>query len=106
MIERLALSRYKSGTLGFSSGSSNSGGSFNGSNSGNITGGTYGTTSSGTGVVTPPNGTKKYRRRKLNIEAVKEALLKTNQNRLEAAKLLGVSRATFYRFLDDTGIVN
>ncbi|MDD5520538.1 MAG: sigma 54-interacting transcriptional regulator [Kiritimatiellae bacterium] len=64
------------------------------------------TTSSGTGVVTPPNGTKKHRRRKLNIEAVKEALLKTNQNRLEAAKLLGVSRATFYRFLDDTGIVN
>lgn len=50
MIERLALSRYKSGTLGSGSGSSNSGGSFNGSNTGNITGGTYGTTSSGTGV--------------------------------------------------------
>jgi DNA-binding NtrC family response regulator len=62
-------------------------------------------TSSGTGDASSANATKGHRRRKLNIEAVKEALIKTNQNRLEAAKLLGVSRATFYRFLDDAGIV-
>jgi len=47
---------------------------------------------------------KTHRRRKLNIEAVKDALAKTNQNRLEAAKLLGVSRATFYRFLESIDI--
>ena len=42
-----------------------------------------------------------HRRQKLNIEAVREALVQTKQNRAKAAKLLGVSRATFYRFLEN-----
>lgn len=56
------------------------------------------------GITAPEDSVKKLRRRKLNIEAIKDALEQTGQNRLEAAKLLGVSRATFYRFLDDAGI--
>jgi len=52
----------------------------------------------------PPQTSKKLRRRKLNIDSVREALTQTKQNRVEAAKLLGVSRATLYRFLDDASI--
>ena len=37
--------------------------------------------------------------RKLDSIAVKEALVKTGGNKLKAAKLLGVGRATLYRFL-------
>jgi len=62
--------------------------------------------SRGIAVVETSVQFKQRRRRKLNMEAVKEALAKTGQNRLEAAKLLGVSRATFYRFLDDIEKVN
>lgn len=40
------------------------------------------------------------RRGKLNPELVREALEITNGNKSEAAKHLGVSRATLYRFLD------
>ena len=43
-----------------------------------------------------------HQRQKLNIEAVREALVQTKQNRVRAAKLLGVSRATFYRFLENS----
>ncbi|NQU39409.1 MAG: sigma 54-interacting transcriptional regulator [Lentisphaerae bacterium] len=44
------------------------------------------------------------RRRKLDASAVREAILATEGNKLEAAKRLGVSRATLYRFLEDVDI--
>jgi sigma-54 dependent transcriptional regulator, acetoin dehydrogenase operon transcriptional activator AcoR len=43
------------------------------------------------------------RRRKMDMASVEDALKKTGGNKLEAAKLLGVSRATLYRFLDENG---
>ena len=39
--------------------------------------------------------------RKLDIDAIKEALKKTGGNKSKAARLLGVGRATLYRFLAD-----
>ena len=44
---------------------------------------------------------KRRRRRRLEIESVRDALQATDSNKVEAAKYLGVSRATLYRFLDD-----
>ena len=44
------------------------------------------------------------RRRKLTEEVVRDALRRAGGNKLEAARELGVSRATLYRFLDDAGI--
>jgi transcriptional regulator with PAS, ATPase and Fis domain len=44
---------------------------------------------------------KRERTRKLDAESVRRALQQTNGNKLRAAKLLGVGRATLYRFLDD-----
>ena len=38
---------------------------------------------------------------KLDPESVKSALIKTGGNKAKAAKLLGVGRATLYRFLGD-----
>lgn len=38
---------------------------------------------------------------KLDIDAVKKALIKTGGNKAKAAKVLGVGRATLYRFLSD-----
>jgi transcriptional regulator of acetoin/glycerol metabolism len=39
--------------------------------------------------------------RKLNVESVNTALIKTGGNKAKAARLLGVGRATLYRFLKD-----
>jgi len=45
---------------------------------------------------------RRKRRRKLDQDGVSDALRRTNGNKLQAAKLLGVNRATLYRFLTDT----
>jgi len=47
---------------------------------------------------------RKRRKRKLNIEAVRCALDETDGNKVEAARRLGVGRATLYRFLNDSGM--
>ncbi len=39
--------------------------------------------------------------RRLTVESVREALAKTGGNRLKAAKILGVGRATLYRFFSE-----
>jgi transcriptional regulator with PAS, ATPase and Fis domain len=46
-------------------------------------------------------GTSTPRRRKLDQRRVREALEATNGNKSEAARYLGVSRATLYRFLSE-----
>ena len=45
---------------------------------------------------------RRKRRRKLDQKAVRDALRRTGGNKLQAAKLLGVNRATLYRFLAET----
>jgi len=44
--------------------------------------------------------TNKPPRERLTVESVQDALLKTKGSKTKAAKLLGVGRATLYRFLD------
>lgn len=57
-----------------------------------------------------PNGShsitriKRTRRKKLNAQRVRDALIQTDGNKVEAARVLGVSRATLYRFLETTSI--
>ena len=46
-------------------------------------------------------GTKKGPLKKLHADAVKNALSKTGGNKTKTAKVLGVGRATLYRFLDE-----
>ncbi len=45
---------------------------------------------------------RRKRRRKLDQKGVRDALRRTGGNKLQAAKLLGVNRATLYRFLAET----
>ncbi|MFZ5515883.1 MAG: sigma-54 interaction domain-containing protein [Candidatus Zhuqueibacterota bacterium] len=47
---------------------------------------------------------KRRRKRKLNDSVVKNALDKANGNKVVTAKLLGVSRATLYRYMEFSGI--
>jgi DNA-binding NtrC family response regulator len=50
--------------------------------------------------------TRRLRRpkRKLDLEHVREALTQTGGNKAKAARILGVGRATLYRFLNDVPI--
>jgi len=50
--------------------------------------------------VSKMSGKKRKRKRKLNAAAVKNALVEAGGNKVEAAKILGVARATLYRFLE------
>ena len=50
------------------------------------------------------NPGKKTRKRKLNHAQVKEALAQSKGNKQKAARILGVGRATLYRFLDDQSV--
>ena len=50
-----------------------------------------------------PRKTKRQRRRKLDAVSVRQALEQAGGNKVEAARLLGVSRATLYRFIDKSG---
>ena len=56
------------------------------------------------GIGSPPAeaSRRRKRRRKLNQNAARDALRQTGGNKLQAAKLLGVNRATLYRFLAET----
>lgn len=47
---------------------------------------------------------KKTRKRKLNHVRVKEALAQSKGNKQKAARILGVGRATLYRFLDNQSV--
>ena len=48
-----------------------------------------------------PDALKRGPIRKLDVAKVRAALRKTNGNKVQCAKLLGVGRATLYRFLND-----
>jgi len=52
-------------------------------------------------ITRDPEPAPTGRKRKLTVEAVQEALAQTEGNKVKAAKVLGVGRATLYRFLND-----
>jgi len=56
----------------------------------------------------PPDyrASKKSRKRKLDLDGVREALRESGGNKSAAARILGVGRATLYRFLVDSGLEN
>jgi len=53
-----------------------------------------------TATSSSPAAPPLHTRRHLSVESVQEALTATGGNRLQAAKRLGIGRATLYRFLD------
>ncbi|MCF7959047.1 MAG: sigma 54-interacting transcriptional regulator [Phycisphaerae bacterium] len=53
------------------------------------------------GTIHPPKKTRRQRRRKLSAQQVINALEATGGNKLKAAQLLGVGRATLHRFLKE-----
>ncbi len=50
--------------------------------------------------VVKPKKSRKLRKRKIDVQKVEQALAETNGNKAKAARMLGVSRATLYRFLE------
>ncbi len=54
--------------------------------------------------VQPGFPAESIRRRKLSIEMVRAAIEQAHGNKVEAARLLNVSRATLYRFLEASGL--
>ncbi|NQU44787.1 sigma 54-interacting transcriptional regulator [bacterium] len=62
----------------------------------------------GTGPIAsrkgPSENVPRGRRMKLSTSAVREALRRTDGNKLQTARILGVGRATLYRFLDENRI--
>lgn len=50
----------------------------------------------------PQKKERKKRKHKLSLEKVWQTLAKTGGNKIEAAQMLGVSRATLYRFLEES----
>ena len=55
-------------------------------------------------IINTATASKRTRKRKLDTKSVQDALAKANGMKVNAARLLGVSRATLYRFLEDSGI--